>query len=85
MAPRFITDDGNWRLSVISLTGRQLLRLECRRIEDVPLRGSGAQRVGVIKGPGGWYWVADLAEPATVERYIPLAAFSEVNDPEEEK
>jgi hypothetical protein len=76
----FVSEDGRWRVSTISLNGRERVRVECSNIADAPVHGDGAHRTGIISGPGGWYWVADLAGPADVERYVPLVSLREISN-----
>lgn len=77
MTTRFTSADGLWQVMPITLNGRELLRISTKSIEKARLHWTGSTRIGLVKGPGGWYWVADVKTPAEVEQYVPLAELSE--------
>jgi hypothetical protein len=72
MSTRFISTDGTWRVTVISLDDEQLLR-----VESTDIGNAGVDARGVIH-TGIWYWVTDVRTPADVERLVPLAELKEV-------
>ena len=71
-ATQYTSHDGEWRVSVIKLNGQELLRIECRSVENAPVHYDGPRRAGLVQGPGSWFWVADVKHPVAIEEWVPL-------------
>lgn len=73
----FISNDGHWRVSVISRDGTQLMRIE----HDSPLvaaRAAGRRQRGPEQTAAGWWLAACVRTPADVAAYVPLEELTEV-------
>jgi hypothetical protein len=72
MSIQYLSTDGEWRVSVILLDGREVLRIESRSIENA------STVPGIVTSEDGWHWVADVRTPAAVEEWVPLSELVEV-------
>jgi hypothetical protein len=61
----YVSRDGHWRVSVISLDNRSLLRIE----HDQPVVSTGGTPVATSPG---WFWAADVRDVSGIETYVPL-------------
>jgi hypothetical protein len=69
---RWLSRDGHWRVTVISLDGRTLLRVEHDRVQGTPLHVAPTRR------QGGWFLAGDVSDVSQVERFVPLSELQEI-------
>lgn len=77
--PSWVSNDGKWKVTPISLNGVQLLRVESSSLQEAvkPVPGTGMVRPHVVKSAGSWYWIADVKTVADVEAWVPLEELNE--------
>lgn len=71
-SPTYISRDSHWRVSVISLDGTPLLRVETDH-PVMPVGQATSTRTGPVQGPGGWWLQEDCIGSDQVEKYVPLS------------
>jgi hypothetical protein len=77
----YVSKDGHWHLSVISIDGRQVIRVEHDTVKlpdghTVPVHQDAAKRAGIDRTAHGWL-VADVASVADAARYVDLSTLQE--------
>lgn len=77
MSTRYVSSDGHWTVTVVSLNGRQRIRVTHDTVllsdgHAVPAHQVDARRCGTVRMADG-FLVANLTDVAEVERYVPLA------------
>jgi hypothetical protein len=73
----FISTDGNWRVSTVTLDGRDWLRVES--IEPITVTGR-CGKTTTERSADGWYKAGDVLSPEQIEQWVPLDELREVNE-----
>jgi hypothetical protein len=75
----FESRDGEWRITSITLNGRDLLRVTCRSVQNAPIHADHVgHRSGLIRVAGSRWLVKDARTIAQVAEIVSLDQLTEV-------
>ena len=76
----FVSRDGHWKVTAVTMDDQPLLRVLHDTMTGTPVHQVDANRAGSIRMAGGWFWAGDVRSPADVERFVPLAELTEIQE-----